>query len=80
MTQQATGHADVHEESHGHSLASWMLVALVLVGSFVVSLAIVLEVLWLAIIGLVIGAAGLVVGRLLQMAGFGVHKPVAKAT
>jgi hypothetical protein len=80
MAQQATGHADVHEESHGHSLASWMLVALILVGTFVVCLAIVLELLWLAIIGLVICAAGLVVGRLLQMAGFGVHKPVGKAT
>ena len=80
MTQQATGHTDVHEESHGHSLASWMLVALVLVGTFIVCLAIVLEVLWLAIVGLVICAAGLVVGRLLQMAGFGVHKPAAKAS
>jgi hypothetical protein len=79
MAQQATGQTDVHEESHGHSLASWMLVALVLVGTFVVCLAIVLELLWLAIIGLVICAAGLVVGRLLQMAGFGVHKPVGRA-
>jgi hypothetical protein len=80
MAQQATGHPDVHEESHGHSLASWMLVALVLVGTFVVCLAIVLELLWLAIIGVVICAAGVVVGRLLQMAGFGVHKPVGKAS
>ena len=80
MAQQATGHTDVHEESHGHSLASWMLVALILVGTFVVCLAIVLELLWLAIIGLVICAAGLVVGRLLQMAGFGVHKPVGKVS
>ena len=57
-----------------------MLVALVLVGSFVVCLAIVLELLWLAIIGLVIGVAGVVVGRVLQMAGFGVHKPIAKSS
>jgi hypothetical protein len=79
MAQQATGHTEAHEESHGHSLASWMLVGFELVGIFIVCLAIVLELLWLAIIGLVVCAAGLVVGRLLQMAGFGVHKPVPRA-
>lgn len=78
MTQQATGHTDAHEESHGHSLASWMLVALVLVGAFVICLSIVVEQLWLTIIGVVFCVAGVVVGRVLQMAGFGVHKPVAK--
>ena len=79
MAQQATGHTEVHEESHGHSLASWTLVGLELVGIFIVCLAIVLELLWLAIIGLVVCAAGLIVGRLLQMAGFGVHKPAPRA-
>jgi CHASE2 domain-containing sensor protein len=77
MAQPATEQSDVHQESHGHSLASWMLVAILLLGIFVVCLAIVLELLWLAIIGLVVCVIGLVLGRLLQMAGFGVHKPAA---
>jgi hypothetical protein len=68
---------EAHQESHGHSLASWVLVGFLLVSAFVVSLAIVLQLLWLAIIGIAIGVIGLVLGRLLQMAGFGVHRPAA---
>jgi hypothetical protein len=78
MAQQATGHTDAHQESHGHSVASWILVALLLAGTFVVGLAIVLGLLWLVIIGLVLCALGLIAGRLLQMAGFGVHRPAGK--
>ncbi len=75
MAQQQAGRMEAHQESHGHSLASWVLVALLLVSSFVVGLAIVLQLLWLTIVGIVIGVIGLVLGRLLQMAGFGVHRP-----
>jgi uncharacterized protein DUF6704 len=71
--------AGEHFESHGHSLASWVLVALVLVGAFVVSLGLVLTVLWLDIVGAVVIVLGLIVGRLLQMAGFGVHPPGARS-
>ena len=66
---------DEHFESHGHSLASWILVAFVLIGSFIASLAIVLTVVWLGVVGVVVVVIGLVVGRVLQMAGFGVHAP-----
>jgi hypothetical protein len=83
MAQQSSSHPAVHadpsggehEESHGHSLAAWTLVAGVLVGTFVVCLAAVIEVTWLAVAGIVICVVGLVAGRLLQMAGFGVHPP-----
>ena len=61
----AHGHAGEtgeHEESHGHSLAAWTLVAGVLIGTFVVCLAMVIQVLWLAIVGGVILVGGLVAG------------------
>jgi hypothetical protein len=70
-----TAGADEHEEAHGHSLASWTLVGLVLVGSFVLCLAIVVTNVPLAVIGGVVMVLGLVLGRVLQMAGFGVHPP-----
>jgi hypothetical protein len=78
MAQQSSTE-DVHEESHGHSVAAWTLVGLVLVGVFVACLAMVLDIIWLIIVGLIIVAAGLVAGRLLAMAGFGVHPPAGPA-
>jgi hypothetical protein len=77
MPQQQAGRMEAHQESHGHSLASWVLVGFLLVSAFVVSLAIVLQLVWLTIVGVAVGVVGLVLGRLLQMAGFGVHRPVA---
>lgn len=67
-----------HFESHGHSLASWVLVGFELVGTFVLSLAIVVTNVPLAVIGGVLCVVGLVAGRLLQMAGFGVHPAAGK--
>ncbi len=75
MAQQQAARTEGHQESHGHSLASWVLVGFLLVSAFVISLAIVLQLLWMTIVGIVVGVIGLVLGRLLQMAGFGVHRP-----
>lgn len=73
----SAGDEELHE-SHGHSLASWVLVALVLVGSFLVCLAIVVTSVAMAVIGGVVCVFGLVLGRVLQMAGFGVHPPAGR--
>jgi hypothetical protein len=77
-TTGAAAAADAHDESHGHSLASWTLVALILVGSFLISLGIVITNVPIAVIGAVICVLGLIAGRLLQMAGFGVHPPAGR--
>ena len=77
--KSASAASEGHDESHGHSLASWTLVALILVGSFLLCLAIVLTDVVIAVIGGVICVLGLVAGRVLQMAGFGVHPPPAKS-
>jgi MFS superfamily sulfate permease-like transporter len=74
-TGGSSSSAGEHEESHGHSLASWMLVGFELVGSFLLCLAIVITNIPVAVIGGVVCVVGLIVGRLLQMAGFGVHPP-----
>jgi hypothetical protein len=73
--QGSTGEVEELHESHGHSLASWALVGTELVGTFVICLAIVLKNIPLAVIGGVVCVIGLIAGRLLQMAGFGVHPP-----
>jgi len=77
----ATAHADSgeHFESHGHSVAAWILVAFILVGTFIASLGIVLVITWLDIVGAAFCVVGLILGRVLQMAGFGVHAPGARA-
>lgn len=87
MAQQASGDqatrqsdsAEAHFESHGHSVAAWILVAFELVGSFIISLGIVLVTLWLDIVGIAFCLVGFIVGRVLQMAGFGVHPPGVQA-
>jgi hypothetical protein len=70
--------SEEHEESHGHSLASWILVGFVLVGTFLLSLAIVVTSIPMAVVGGAICVIGLIAGRLLQMAGFGVHPPAGR--
>ncbi|MFL6100652.1 MAG: HGxxPAAW family protein [Actinomycetales bacterium] len=78
-TATAHAEADEHFESHGHSVAAWILVAFLLIGSFIVSLGIVLVITWLDIVGVAFCVVGLILGRVLQMAGFGVHAPGARA-
>ncbi|MEO7058944.1 MAG: HGxxPAAW family protein [Lapillicoccus sp.] len=61
---------DEHE-SHGHSTAAWTGVITIMVGSLVMSLAVVFpSVVWF-IVGALICVAGVVAGKVLSMAGFG---------
>jgi hypothetical protein len=77
-TTGASATTDEHDESHGHSLASWTLVGLSLVGTFLIALAIVITNVPVGVIGGVITVLGLILGRVLQMAGFGVHPPAGR--
>jgi hypothetical protein len=77
-TTGASTATEEHDESHGHSLASWTLVGLELVGTFLISLAIVITNLPIGVIGGVVCVVGLIAGRVLQMAGFGVHPPAGR--
>ena len=61
---------EMHED-HGHSVAAWAAVGIILVGSAVAALAVVLASVVLFVVGLVICVVGAVAGKVLSMAGYG---------
>jgi hypothetical protein len=86
MTQPTSGveHGDDEEheehESHGHSRAAWTAVVIILIGTLVMSLAVVFpSVLWFAV-GAIIVVAGAVAGKVLAMAGYGDKASTYEAT
>jgi len=60
---------------HGRSRAAWTAVTIVLVGSLLISLAVVFASWLLAIVGIVLLPVGAAAGKILAMAGFGQTKP-----
>lgn len=66
--------APPHADEHGHSVAAWTGVGIILLGCLVASLAVALLTVWLFVVGLVICAIGVAAGKLLSMAGFGSPK------
>jgi hypothetical protein len=69
------GYVEHDAYGHGHSIAAWTAVSIVLLGVFVMSAAVVLTTLWLFIAGGVITAAGAVTGKVLAAAGLGAKAP-----
>ena len=63
------------EHGHGHSVAAWTAVTILLVASAIMSLAVVLASVWMFVAGGVLVLVGVVAGKVLSMAGFGQHKP-----
>ncbi|WP_298802923.1 HGxxPAAW family protein [uncultured Pseudokineococcus sp.] len=64
-----------HTEDHGHSLAAWVGVGIVMLGSLVGCLAVVFTVWWLLAVGFVVMAVGPVVGIVLAKMGYGAGTP-----
>jgi hypothetical protein len=62
------------EERDGRSTAAWTAVTILLVGSFLISLAIVVKSWPMAIVGLALVVVGAAAGKILAMAGFGQTK------
>lgn len=62
--------AEEHE-NHGHSIAAWTMVGLVMLGSFIISFGVYFGSHALDIIGAIVCAAGVVAGKALSKAGFG---------
>lgn len=58
-------------ESHGHSVAAWTSVGIILVGVVVTSIAIVMANVPLAVVGAVVIVLGAIAGKVLAMAGYG---------
>jgi len=69
-THETHGTHETHED-HGHSRAAWTGVAVILVGTLVMAVAVVFpSVLWF-VVGTVIALLGIAAGKILAMAGYG---------
>lgn len=58
-------------EDHGHSVAAWTAVTIIIVAAVVMSVAVVFPNVWLFVGGAVLAVVGGVAGKVLSMAGYG---------
>jgi multisubunit Na+/H+ antiporter MnhG subunit len=61
---------EIHED-HGHSVAAWTGVGIILVGSAVAALGVAVAHTAIFVIGIVICVVGAVAGKVLSLAGYG---------
>ncbi|HET9828785.1 MAG TPA: HGxxPAAW family protein [Nocardioidaceae bacterium] len=64
--------AEPHHDDHGHSVAAWTLVTIVLLGVLVGCVALIANQPWLFWVGLGVIVVGVIAGKVLQVMGFGV--------
>ena len=57
--------------NHGRTLAAWTTVTVVLVGSAVAAVGILAALTWLFWVGLAVIVVGVLIGKVLQLAGYG---------
>jgi len=57
--------------NHGHTVAAWTAVIVVLIGGIVAALGVLIALVWLFWVGLAVVGLGVVAGKVLQMAGYG---------
>jgi hypothetical protein len=58
-------------EDHGHSVAAWAAVGILIVAAAIMSAAVIWPNLWLFIGGAALAVVGVVAGKVLSMAGYG---------
>ncbi len=63
-------------DDHGHTPAAWTCVGVLIVASLIMSLSVVFALTWLFIVGMVVAVLGVVLGKVLQLAGYGKKVPV----
>ena len=61
---------EIHED-HGHSVAAWTAVTILLVGSALMAVAVIIASVVLFVVGAVVCVVGLIAGKVLGMAGYG---------
>jgi Gpi18-like mannosyltransferase len=64
-----------HHDPHGQSVASWTSVIVLMVAAAVMSMAVVWGNTGIFIAGAVLALVGVIAGKVLAMAGFGLQKP-----
>ena len=73
-TKSTKEHAEAVEHDpygHGHSVAAWVAVSVVMIGALIMSLAVVWPTLWLFVVGAVVALAGGPIGKILSVMGLG---------
>ena len=60
-----------HDDNHGHSVAAWTAVLILIVAAAVMCLAVLFPNVWLFVAGVVLAIVGVVAGKVLSMAGYG---------
>lgn len=70
--------AEHDDDNHGNSLAAWVMVGLVLLGSAIMSAAFIWPSIAVFVIGVVVVIAGLVAGKVLALAGYGINGDIAR--
>jgi len=60
-----------HDDNHGHSVAAWTAVFILIAAAAVMALAVLFPNRWLFIAGVVIALVGVIAGKVLSMAGYG---------
>jgi multisubunit Na+/H+ antiporter MnhG subunit len=61
--------------NHGNTIAAWTGVGVIIIGSFIMSIAVVMASVLLFIIGGVVALLGVVAGKALSAAGYGSKRP-----
>jgi hypothetical protein len=67
--------AEHGHDSHGNTIAAWTCVGVLMIAAFIMCLAIVLASVAVFVGGAVVAVIGLVVGKLLSLAGYGAARP-----
>jgi len=60
-----------HDDNHGHSVAAWTAVFILIAAAAVMALAVLFPNRWLFLAGVVIALVGVIAGKVLSMAGYG---------
>jgi hypothetical protein len=71
----AQTHQQVKHVHHGNSVAAWVSVTVMMVGSLVAAVAVAAKSTTLGILGTVVVVVGVVLGKVLQVAGYGIKHP-----
>jgi hypothetical protein len=64
----------VPHENHGNSVAAWTAVSIVMVASCVGAIGVLVKEPWLFWVGVALIVVGVIAGKVLQMAGFGIKR------
>jgi hypothetical protein len=62
-----------HHEDHGHTWAAWTAVTVMFLGSCVSGAAVIVAQPWLFFVGIGVIVIGAIVGKVMQMMGYGAH-------